>query len=77
MKKYLVVLLLAGCGTNATWTKSGATNADLQKDLSACQAGHTGLAFGFVGASMSEVALEKCMNERGWIGKYPENQPPK
>lgn len=75
--KYLVVLLLAGCaGSNATWTKPGGTDADLKKDLEACRSSHS-MAVLALGIGRAEIEMEKCMNERGWAGKYEEHQPPK
>lgn len=71
--RYLLVFLLVGCqAVDYTWTKTGATNEDQDRDFEECAEPHkaTAFVFGMAGGLASNPQIRECMVKKGW-------QPPK
>jgi hypothetical protein len=74
--RYLIVLVLAGCAPQAEWTRADSQPGDLKKDHAQCSEQHKSAVLA-VGMARAAIDFEKCMNARGWQGKFKETDFPK
>lgn len=65
----LGLVLATSCAAYSHWSKTGATDADLQRDIAACEENGE-MAFSSPPGSFAAAAIRRgvyrCMTQRGW-----------